>query len=101
MRCPECSTAIEVRHTRFSPFKCPTCSCQLCVPDRYLVKGWLVGAVAAFLVCYLAGVDGAALLICVALLSFVTGPVVTILGFLTIPPTIERYFRPGSLGLKL
>jgi len=100
MRCPVCGMPIEVRQTHYPYFVCPGCKSALCVPTVYRIKGLLLGEVTAFCICYLLGLRGMALILAVFLLGIIVAGTVTFVGMVIVPPKIERYWQPGSLGLK-
>jgi len=100
MRCPACSVMIGVTHVRFPHFACPNCRSEICIPSRYLFKARLLGAAIAFLGCYLMGLSGAVLVVCGVLFSVLVGTMLTTAGMVVSPPVVEKYFHPGSLGLK-
>jgi hypothetical protein len=101
LRCPECGCGIGVRHTHYPYFACPACRSDLCVPTRYQLKAQFLGTALAFSGLYLLSLRGIALVLCGILLSLMLGSLLTIIGLVVIRPTLERYIRDGSLGLKL
>jgi hypothetical protein len=92
MRCPECGTRIEVRHTRYPSFACPGCNKKLCVAARYLTRLRLLTAILAFAVTYLIGFRGMPLILVGAVASLVVASIATPIGLVVLPPMIERYF---------
>ena len=102
MHCPECGTKIEVRDkTRYPRFVCPSCRSELCVPPGSQLRTSLLGAAIAFFGCYLIGFRGITLVALGILFSLVCGSILTVVGLVVMPPTLERYYKPGSLDLKL
>ena len=92
MRCPECGTKIEVRHTRFPSFACHGCDKKLCVAAGYLIKLRLLTAILSFAATYLIGFRGFPLILIGAAASLVIASIATPIGLVVLPPTIERYF---------
>jgi hypothetical protein len=100
MLCPECDFKIEVRHTRFPHFACPRCQCEIRISRNYLLCVRLFGTSLAFLTCYLVGLRGVSLVLSGAILSLIMSGILTILGLVIAPPTIEKHIQDGSLGLR-
>src|SRR5882762_746435 len=101
MHCPECGVKVEVRDTQYPKFPCPGCRADLCVPHGFQLRARFVGAAVAFLGCYVIGFKGFSFVALGLLLSLVCGSTLTVLGLVVMPPTLEKYHKPGSLGLKL
>ena len=101
MRCAECRTMIGGEHVHYPYFSCPDCGCDLCVPPSFRVKANLLGAAIALSICYFFGLRSLALFICGIPASIAVGAVLTVIGTVVMPPTLQKYWRPGTLGLKL
>jgi len=100
MRCPECSTPIEIGQVRYPVFKCSSCGCDLCIPTDFQVRNLALGAIAAFLGAFILRFNGITFVVIGTLSSFVIAALVEIFVLLVAPPTLNRYIRPGSLGLR-
>jgi hypothetical protein len=92
MRCPECCTRIEVRHTHYPYFACPNCKTEICVAASYLLKLRVVTGILAFAAAYLTGFRGLPLILIGAVASLVVASIATPLGLVVLPPMIERHF---------
>jgi hypothetical protein len=86
-------------HIRYPFFTCPTCHCELCVPNTFRIKAHLLGAGAAVFLCYSGGLKGIALILSAIVASLALGVVLTVIGTVVIPPSLEKYWRPGHLQL--
>jgi len=91
MRCPNCATKIEVRHTGYPYFDCPDCGTAICVASAYLIKLRVLTAIVAFTLTYLLGLRGVLLVIVGAVASLVLASVATPIGVVVVPPMLERY----------
>ena len=91
MRCPECGTKIEVRHTHYPSFNCPSCDTEICVASRYLITLRLFTAILSFAGSYLVGLRGLTLILVGALASLVFASIATPIGLVVMPPRIEKF----------
>jgi hypothetical protein len=99
MFCPECGAKVDSSEVRNPYFTCRVCACKICVSRGYWLKVRLVTAFGAFIVCYLLGLRGVSLLLAWGVSSPILGIIAIAVSQKTIPPTVERYFHDGSLGL--
>lgn len=54
--CPRCGSAIAQRAIHFtSPFRCPACTAELCVPRSYSLRSGVIGLALAVVGVYLVG----------------------------------------------
>ena len=100
MNCPQCESRIELRQVRYPRFECLTCGSELYIPTGFQLKTLTLGAAVAFWGAHFIGFKGSTLVVWGTLAAFPIGGLVEIVALLVMPHSIERYIRPGSLGLK-
>jgi hypothetical protein len=101
MFCPECKTERPRQDIRFNgPFQCQNCGVWLCLPEvRSLRLLMVANPIAIAILAWVCPGIELAILLWVPL-AVVIGLVLSIVLLEIRPPKLERYMKPGSLGLR-